>query len=153
MSQRPNHGHGHGPKTPKYKSTAVNSLDLKILISWGSFKWCRQEIYNSEIMILFAGKHKCHEISIQTVVCTQVVIGKLVLFVRRRFLLESARHETSRPENGTIRLRIALRIFFYLAKTPEMASQGGLSLGQVRFEKFGQFGLVVWLQILPKRNI
>ena len=54
----------------------------------------------------------------------------------RRFLLESARREASRSENGTIRLRIALRIFLDLGKTPEMACSGGFVLG-----KYGSFGL------------
>ena len=54
----------------------------------------------------------------------------------RRFLHESARREASRLGNGTIRLRIALCIFLGLGKTPDMACQGGLSLG-----KSGSFGL------------
>ena len=76
-----------------------------------------------------------------------MVVGQLVLLVTRRFLLESARREASRPENGTIRLRIGLRIFLGLGKTPEMACQGGFVLG-----KYGSFGLApkydplfVWL--------
>ena len=67
---------------------------------------------------------------------TQTVVGQLVLFVTRRFLRESARREASRSENGTIRLRIALRIFLGLGKTPETACQGGFVLG-----KYGSFGL------------
>ena len=43
------------------------------------------------------------------------------LFVTGRFLLESARREASWPEHGTIRLRIALRIFLGLGNTPELA--------------------------------
>ena len=50
----------------------------------------------------------------------------------RRFLLESARREASRPENGTNRLRMVLRIFL----GSEMACQGGFVLG-----KYGSFGL------------
>ena len=57
-------------------------------------------------------------------------------FLARRFLRESARREASRPENGTIRLRIALRIVLGLRKTPEMACQGGFVLGN-----YGSFGL------------
>ena len=64
------------------------------------------------------------------------MVGQLVLFLTRRFLRESARREASRPENGTIRLRIVLRIFFNLGKTPEMTCQGGFVLG-----RSGSFGL------------
>ena len=60
---------------------------------------------------------------------TKTVVGQLVFVVTRRVFRESARREASRSENGTIRLRMVLRIFLGLGKTPEMACQGGLSLG------------------------
>ena len=57
-------------------------------------------------------------------------------FCGRRFLHESARCEASQPENRTIQLRIALRIFLVLGETQEMTCQGGLILG-----RSGSFGL------------
>ena len=64
------------------------------------------------------------------------MVGDIDGGVTRRFLRESARREASRSENGTIRLRITLRIFLGLGKTPELACYGGFVLG-----KYGSFGL------------
>ena len=99
-------------------------------------------MYNYQSIISFAGTI-CATAKSIIWFATWTVVGDIDggrpigLFVTRRFLRESARHEASRPENGTIRLRIALqasrpengtirlrialRIFLGLGKTPEMA--------------------------------
>ena len=59
----------------------------------------------------------------------------MVLFLTKRFLHESAHREPSWPENRSIRLRIALRIYLVLLKTPKMTSQGCCNHG--RFDVVG----------------